>query len=65
MENVEIGKVFDLHGEPTILELYERIDIGTGKKHYNLKLEMIGRKEKLRFSREEVEEKKLRYVPLE
>ena len=62
MNEVKIGEVFDLEGEPAIFELIEHINLGNGEKYYILKFELIGREQKLKFSKEEVEEKKLDFI---
>lgn len=64
MAEVKIGEAFDLEGEPAIFELVEHINLGNGEKYYTLKFELIGREQKLKFSKEEVEEKKLNYISL-
>jgi len=44
--------------------LIEHINLGNGEKYYNLKFKLIGRDQKLKFSKEEVEEKKLDFISI-
>ncbi len=62
---VKIGELFDLEGEPAAFKLFEKINLNDGSKYYILKLDLIGRQQKLRFSEEEVKEKNLKYVKRE
>ena len=63
-QEIVFDEMFDLNGEPAIIELQEHIDPETRISHYVAVLVMIGR-DKLKFSQEEVNEKKLKTVSFE
>ena len=65
MKEIKIGELFDIEGELAILELHETYGVGGTNKHYTLKLEMVGRETGVKFSEEDVKNKKLPFIPFD
>lgn len=63
-KEIKFDEMFDLNGEPATIELHEHIDPVTRVSHYVAVLVMIGR-DKLKFSQEEVNTRKLKTVDFE
>lgn len=63
-KEIKFDEMFDLNGEPAIIELHEHIDPATRVSHYVAVLVMIGR-DKLKFSQEEINTRKLKTVDFE
>ncbi len=65
---IKIGEIFEIEGledELGVLELHESYNIGGKCRHFILKLELVGREAAAKFSEEEIESKKLPFVPFD